>query len=433
MKNTQIEESKVEEVKQPVIGKFKPKRKFISFISGLKAKVRLVSNSAFIKGEQLSGMVEGAIFKITICDEGTINFEEVDTLLSTPEMISRFIDDICDRDVTGYTEKFVVSGIEFYTEDVKRCYLEVEHIKPIDKLFSIFDTKSTVSDKGLSILNSLFGSDEPSLDAEDEVVKEVKAPVLLNGFNDGMHASSGVGGGKSVSQQMMEESFREMNESKVAELKDRVAKSTQEIKKYKYDIKTAETKLEETKESLKVLNTRLESLTPNDPLNGWVFYISQEIKSDIKPDEKMVEIIDKLSPLLKLNSKAVIDILTKGYYTIKITKLDDLECKSDYSSDEETKEALSIYSKISSIDLLGKFELKDKNTLEYRGELNWHQLISKMIRSGFAQNVKFDELSGSNSYESKTEEKLALDDSKHEDCGENCCGGADENCKCKKS
>lgn len=430
MKDTQVEEVKVEEVKAPVIGKFTPKRKFISFISGLRSKVRLVSNSALIKGEQLSGMVEGAIFKITICDEGTINFEEVDTLLSTPEMISRFIDDICERDVTGYTEKFVVSGIDFYTDDVNRCYLEVEHVKPIDKLFSIFDTKSTVSDKGLSILDSLFGSDEPSLESK-VVVKEVKAPVLLNGFNDGMHASSGIGGGKSVSQQMMEESFRQMNEAKATELKNRIEKSALEIKRYKYDISSSEKKLEETKEALKVLNTRLESLTPNDPANGWVFFISQEIKSDIKPDEKMVEIIDKLSPLLKLNSKAVIDFLTKGVYNIKITKSDDLECKNDYSSDEETKEVLSIYSKISSIDILGKFDLKDKNTIEYRGELNWHQLVSKMIRSGFTQNVKFDELSGSNSYESKTEE-LALDESKHENCDENCCGGVDENCKCKK-
>lgn len=430
MKDTQIEEAKIDEIKTPVIGKFKPKRKFISFISGLKGKVRLVSKSAFIKGEQLSGMVEGAVFKITICDEDTINFEEVDTFLSSPEMISRFIDDICERDVAGYTEKFVVSGIDFYTEDVNRCYLEVEHVKPIDKLFSIFDNKSSVSDKGLSILDSLFGSDESSEEKEEEVA-QIKTPVLLNGFNDGMSPSSGIGGGKSVSQQMMEESFKQMNEAKVVELKNRIEKSTLEIKKYKYDISSAEGKLEETKEALKVLDTRLESLTPNDPANGWVFFVSQEIKSDIKPDEKMVEIIDKLSPLLKLNSKAVIDFLTKGVYNIKVTKSDDLECKSDYSSDEETKEALSIYSKISSIDILGKFDLKDKNTIEYRGELNWHQLVSKMIRNGFTQNVKFDELSGSNSYESKIEEKLVLDESKHEDCDENCCGGVDENCKCK--
>jgi hypothetical protein len=40
---------------------------------------------------------------------------------------------------------------------------------------------------------------------------------------------------------------------------------------------------------------------------------------------------------------------------------------------------------------------------EYRGELNWHQLVDKMIRMGFEQNPEFDQECGSNSYESKEE------------------------------
>jgi hypothetical protein len=68
-------------------------------------------------------MLEGVIFKITICDEGTIDFEEVDTNISDKAMRQRLIDDIDSNDVTGYT-KFIVANLEFNDIDGLRCYLE---------------------------------------------------------------------------------------------------------------------------------------------------------------------------------------------------------------------------------------------------------------------------------------------------------------------
>ena len=44
-------------------------------------------------------------------------------------------------------------------------------------------------------------------------------------------------------------------------------------------------------------------------------------------------------------------------------------------------------------------------SFEYRGTLNWHQLVSKMLRKGFEQDPDFDKLCQSNSYESKEEVK----------------------------
>ena len=67
----------VEDIKEIIIGDYKPKRKFLNFVSAVNgAKIRYIRDIAFVKGEKLSGMLEGAIFKITICDEGTIKFEE---------------------------------------------------------------------------------------------------------------------------------------------------------------------------------------------------------------------------------------------------------------------------------------------------------------------------------------------------------------------
>jgi hypothetical protein len=134
-----------EEVRtEPIIGEFKPKRKFLNFISSVNgAKVRFIRDIAFVEGKKLSGMLEGVIFKVTICDEGTINFEEQveegKEPQSNPEMIKRLISDIDDIDVTGYAQKFVVSGLKFTDIDGNPCYLEVEHQNPINVLASLFE------------------------------------------------------------------------------------------------------------------------------------------------------------------------------------------------------------------------------------------------------------------------------------------------------
>ena len=81
---------------------FKPKRKFLNFVSAVNgARIRFIRDVAFIKGEKLSGVLEGVIFKVTICDEGTINFEEQKgSNLTDESMIKRLIADIDDKDVT---------------------------------------------------------------------------------------------------------------------------------------------------------------------------------------------------------------------------------------------------------------------------------------------------------------------------------------------
>lgn len=158
-----MQEDTTTEVKEVIIGEFKPKRKFLSFISAVNgARIRFNRDVAFVKGEKLSGTLEGVIFKITICDEGTINFEEVDTNVTDKAQRQRLIDDIDALDVTGYAQKFVIGTIQFDDIDGRLCYLEVEHQKPIDVLRSIFgdlDEKEEVkeevqiSERGMSFLD----------------------------------------------------------------------------------------------------------------------------------------------------------------------------------------------------------------------------------------------------------------------------------------
>jgi hypothetical protein len=386
--STEIEE----ETKEPVIGKFKPKRKFLNFVIGKKGGIRFHTDTAFIKGEQLSGMLEGVVFKITICDEGTINFEETDTKECTDEMIQRLIDDIDSRDVTGYMQKYIVYNLDFYDGDAKRLYLEVEEQKPIDKLASLFDsikeeeTKTEeimeevkVSDSALSLLDSLFG-DETTAETEVEV-KEEKAPQ------------------ETYAQQMMREAFEEMNREKITELTERIEKKEKDIQQAKMLIKQNESNLKSASEDYRVLQTRLESLKPTDPANGYVFYVSPENKSGVVLDQALQDVVKQIAPLLKLKEDVVIDYLTKGFYTIKIAKKDNL-------TDENMSIEKEIYEKINKLDVTGKMSIVGNGEFEYRGELNWHKLTDKMLKMGFEQEPEFDKMCGSPSYQSEMKDSI---------------------------
>ena len=370
----------VTEVKPVNLGEFKSKRKFLSFISGVNgARVRFNRDIAFLKGEKLSGMLEGAIFKITICDEGTLNFEEVDTKLSDAPMRQRLIDDIDSMDVTGYTQKYVVVGLEFADVDGNRCYLEVEEAKPIDKLRLLFgddeevtpSEKTEISERGLSILDQLFGSNEEEDNSDDE--------YLLRKSGEGRDFDEEeVEEVKESKLSYMEEQFRKMNEDKITELKSRIEDAQRDIRKYESDIKNAETNKKKVTDSLGVLETRLETLTPGDEPNGYVFFVSEQKKNIEGLNDDETKISGKIADLMNLKKDVLVKHLTEGFYKIKIAKKDDFKTKLD-------KVDKDILEKIDTIDVTGKLSMSDTNELEYRGELNWHQLVSKMLRKGFEQ------------------------------------------------
>ena len=400
-----MQEVSTEEVKT---GKFKPKRNFLNFISAVNgAKIRFIRDVAFVKGEMLSGVLEGAIFKISIYPNGTIDFEEQEgTSYSDDAMIQRLIDEIDSTDVTGYAQKFVVNNLEFADIKGERCYLEVEHQKPIDKLKSLFDEeeKVEVSEKGLSLLNDLFGSDEEEWD-EDHALSEV-----MNGMLDDLSEEDvktiveAVENPpapneklKEAAESYMEAQFRRMNEEKLIELEYRIEETQKEFLRYQGESKMAEKKAEEKSEQLKVLQSRLESMKPGDQPNGYVFYVSEETKDMEGLDETEAKVAAKIADIMKLKIDVLTEMLTGGYYKIKIAKKEDIT-NQDFELEKE------IYQKIASLDIEGKVSVVD-GEFQYRGKMTWHQIVGKMIRMGFEQEPEFDKLCQSNSYDSHEEEK----------------------------
>lgn len=392
---TDSEEVQEEEQQEKVIGKFKPKRKFLNFLQGRKGGIRVHSNTALLEGKQLSGMLEDVYFKVTICDEGTIDFEEVDTNQTNDEMIQRFIDDIDSRDVTGYMKKYVVYGIDFKDENGKKMYLEVEEERPIDKLFAIFDeAKETkedtgsdnsedkgLSQSGLSILDSLFGDDGETETEETETENQKEEPM-------------------SFAQQMMADAFAEMNREKIEELEGRADKKEQEMKKYEMTYKSAQTSFENTKKELRVLKSRLEDLKPKASPNGIIFYVSPETKSELNATDEVKDIVNKISEQLNLKSDVVLTLVTEGYYTIKLVKKDDIKDPENSQIDKE------VLIKLKELNTFGKLSMVGNNEFEFRGDLNWHQIVDKLINWGFEQNEEWDELCGSPSYKSTSSIEL---------------------------
>ena len=177
---------------------------------------------------------------------------------------------------------------------VQEHYLEVENEKPIDKLRSIFEEEDKkmeeikgLSDKGLSVLDMLFGDSDDSEDTTEEVVEEI---VVVEEPEET----------KSHTLSFMEESFRKMNEDKVNELKSRIEDHQKEINKHKMDIKHADSKIVENKEKLGILETRLDTMQPNEEPNGYVFFVSEEKKHDTGLDESSRHIADKIADIMKL-------------------------------------------------------------------------------------------------------------------------------------
>jgi len=159
-------------------------------------------------------------------------------------------------------------------------------------------------------------------------------------------------------------------------------------------IKQHETNLKSASDDYRVLQSRLESLKPAEPNNGYVFYVSPENKSGVVVDQALQDVVKQISPLLKLKEDVVIDFLTKGFYTIKIAKQGNL-------NDENIVVDKEILQKINKIDVTGKISVVGNDEFEYRGEMDWHKLVDKMLKMGFEQEPEFDKLCGSPSYQSE--------------------------------
>ena len=374
-------------------GKYTPKTKFESFITA-KQNVRLHTETAFIDAEQLSGVLENIKFKMTIHDDGSIDFDEVDTNQCDDAMKQRLLDELCEKKISPFAKKMVISSLRFKTEDDKPVYLSVqtEIEKPIDKLKNMLTETPKASSKAKSFLQSLFDSEDIEQEESNDESEETQTETAEDAQTQQVP----------LHVQMMQDALEETKRHKQRELEERLEKELESLKKSRFQKDTAEKNILKLEEEIRILNTRLDSMTPKKEENGVVFYVSVEQKNDIQDDEKTREVVNKLAPVMNLNVDAVMNLLTEGFYDIKLAPKDDLESK-----DIDRNLLTDI---VEQLDPLGKYEIVESNHIRYRGELKWHKLVDKMIKLGFEQNAEFDELSGSVSYKSEFDQQDEQDD-----------------------
>jgi hypothetical protein len=386
-------------------GTFTPSTKFIEFVGG-KGYINFISNQATIEGKCLSGLgMDDINFKLTIYEDGTVDFDEVDTTKTTQEERERLLNVILDKTLTPYRKRTVVSELPFLSvEKVKDknvpLYLAVEYTTPIEKLTSLFDDETIeVSDDAMNNLNDLLNSwfeDEEFAKEIEEMINEENTEVIDDTIMK--HHDTNIN-------TLVEDSFSKMREDKLNELKSKKTKREDEIMKYTFQISSIEKNLEESKNDLKIINGRIDDIQPIEPPNGYYFNISERQNETVILEPEIEKIIkDKVSKVKGINTENFMKLFTSGEYHIKIAKKTD----DGFSLVEDYKDVTSdVLEKLSSLDL----SIDDKK-LVYMGEMSWSEMVNKMIKIGFEQNPDFDKLCGSNSYTSTKESKETIKNKK---------------------
>lgn len=390
---------------QKTTGTFTPSTKFIEFVGG-KGYINFISNQATIEGKYLSGLgMDDINFKLTIYEDGTVDFDEVDTTKTTQEERERLLNVILDKTLSPYRKRTVVSELPFLSvEKVKDknvpLYLAVEYTTPIEKLTSLFDDETIeVSDDAMNNLNDLLNSwfeDGEFAKEIEEMINEENAEVIDDTIMK--HHDTNIN-------TLVEDSFSKMKLDKLNELKSKKTKREEEIMKYSFQISSIEKNLEEAKNDLRVIEGRIDDIQPIEPPIGYYFNVSEKQNETVILEPEIESIIkDKVSKVKGINVEAFMKLFTSGEYHIKIAKKTD----GGFSLVEDFKDVTSdVLEKLSGLSL----SIDDKK-LVYVGEMSWGEMVNKMIKIGFEQSPDFDKLCGSNSYTSTEESKETIKNKK---------------------
>jgi hypothetical protein len=106
-----------------------------------------------------------------------------------------------------------------------------------------------------------------------------------------------------------------------------------------------------------------------------------------------IGIIEKISDIFSMDASDIEGLITNSIFKIRIldeAKGISLNRKDAQYNDEKTDKGIS--EKIMSIDTSrGSLIREDSyNCFFYSGDLNWHELVNKMIKMGFRQSPDFD-------------------------------------------
>lgn len=376
-------------------------RKYTSFVSALKgAKVRIIRDEAFLKVKQLSGVLNDVIFKIKINENFTFTVEQTEGEVCSTEQITRIVKDIDSFKSNPYAEKYVIGELEFTDINGDLCYLEVEQLRPIDKLRSLLDESEKQpsldvlknvknTDRLNSLIDSLFFDEEVSKEITNQGMKltsELKNTIedYFNNIDPDQLADDLVNNfgfeevKEEVSNSYLMDSFNKMKQEQKNELQKRIEEKERELIRLSNELNTTNSKIKKAEEDLSNLNVRLKSFDDIELENGYSFVISQAINTPIDITENDEELLKKIASNFQMPFDTFKKYVTESSFKIFIKEL------------KEDLDITKAYEKIYLIDSTAKYELIENNVILYKGKMKWHDLVDSMIRKGFKQDPLLD-------------------------------------------
>lgn len=375
------------EEKVKKVGPFKTKTKFVEFIGG-KGVVNFLSDEAYITGNQLSGLeMDGIKFKLTICEDFTVDLEEVDTNQTTPTQRARLVEIIEEKTISSFRGRSVVHELNFEsTKKVKDkyvpLYLAVEVSKPIERLADFLDTTIIPTKNAWDNLELLFADEEDFTESVTDIQEFVETRLEDNNVID--------------TTSFIEDQFKTLKVEKLNELRKNLDKKKSELTKFDYQLESTKQNIENLKSEIKLIEDRIDDIQPIAPPNGYYFNVSERQNETITLEPEIERIIkDKVSKVRGINAENFMKLFTDGEFHIKLGEItnEEMTILSDYKSLTE-----SVWSSLNGLNIS-----IEEDKLIYRGDLTWSQLVNKLIKMGFEENPDFNKMCGSNSYVSNTE------------------------------
>ena len=298
------------EVVEKKIGKIKLSKKVKQFTART-GNLNLIANEATIEGRYISGLgLEDVIFKLTICDDDTIDFEEISETNKTDfETRKRYIEDIINSDTVPYNKLSVypdykfISVEKFYNRNIE-LYLAQELVKPIDKLreLSSFDN---LSQSTLSKLYLLF-ADDKDIETLDLSIKDESEVAIVSEIEP-------------IKTTSFEDPFKKAKQLKLEELKSKLETTSERLNKERFALNSLEKIIDTLEREVKLTNERIDSMMIEIILNGYTFYVSLVIESKLGINEDFAKkLLEKLPK--NINGKALLALMEENKYVLHLEK-----------------------------------------------------------------------------------------------------------------
>ena len=363
------------------IGKIKPSKK-IAHLTARSGNINFIGKEATIEGRYISGLgLDDVIFKLTICDDDTIDFEEISETNKTDfETRKRYIEDILNSDTVPYNKLSVFADYKFmsvekFSNRHVELYLAQELVKPIDRLreLSNYDNLSTST---LSKLDALFEEDD--FKTEEDELKDLVSS--LQSKNEPQILAEIEFDAPVSKSNYMEEAAKKAKELKLQELKSKLESLNNRLNNERFSLNSISKIVEDLEAEIKLTNSRIDSMTTEIVLNGYSFYVSPAIENKLDIDEEFAEkLLEKLPK--NINGKALLRLFEQCKYALHLEK-DGVEVVKYEDLSDEIKKSLSG----KGLSVESKATDDDDKFIIISAE-DWHDIVKSFERTGFFRDM----------------------------------------------